>query len=61
MVNPHVDDYTQTLNQRKILHGVLLTLNQLNMVLKLELFLFRKKFFSQHNVFAQNATPLFKG
>jgi len=31
-----VDDYTKTLNHRKY-YGVLLTLNQLNMVLKLEL------------------------
>jgi len=36
MVNPHVDGYTKTLNHRKY-YGVLLTLNQLNMVLKLEL------------------------
>jgi len=28
MVNPDVDGYTKTLNQRKILHGVLFTLNQ---------------------------------
>jgi len=37
MVNPDVDCYTKTLNQRKKTLGVLLTLNQLNMVLKLEL------------------------
>ena len=37
MVNPDVDAYTKTLNQRKTLRGVLLTLNQLNVVLNLEL------------------------
>jgi len=42
-VNSVVDGYTNTLKQRKILYGVLLTLNQLNMVLKLELSL--QKFF----------------
>jgi len=38
MVNPDVDGYTKTLNQRKIFRGGLLTLNQLNMLLKFELF-----------------------
>jgi len=37
MVNLDVDGYTKTLNQRLLLHVVLLTLNQLNIVLKLEL------------------------
>ena len=37
MVNPDVDGYTKTLNQRKIFRGGLLTLNQLNMLLKFEL------------------------
>ena len=46
MVNPDVDGYTQTLNQRKILRRVLLTLNQLNMVLKLE---WSPNFFSVSN------------
>jgi len=41
MVNPVVDGYTKTPNQRKILHTVLLTLNQLNMVLTLELSLLK--------------------
>jgi len=42
MVDPDVDGYNKTLNQRKILRGVLLTLNQFTMVLKLE---FPKFFF----------------
>jgi len=29
MMNPDVNGYTKTINQRKILYGVLLTLNQL--------------------------------
>jgi len=37
MVNPYLGGYTKTLNRTKILRGVLLILNQLNMVLKLEL------------------------
>jgi len=36
VVNPVVDVYAKTLNQRKILGGVLLIFNQLNMVLKSE-------------------------
>jgi len=38
MVKPDVDGYIKTLNQRIILRGVLLPLNQLNMVFKLQLY-----------------------